>query len=213
MGLRERSGRTPDLIRKAFEWATHAEPEVIKADVQKLRSKHPHARPDELAKIIIRRTRVKTAAIGVATGVPSNPWTSGSAGILDAGVVLKMHFAMVARIAECYLPDFLDDPAAQTELLVPLFGANVATQALREGAMLKGMGLTRQAIRKKFKGDVLKALRKALLKYFGRKVVQKTVITKTVIVVGSLVGGGWNFAETSLVGARTIKYFQGEPLL
>ena len=201
-----------DLVKQVFDWATYVQPGAVKTHVDRLREKKPDASPRELAETIVRRTKLKTTAVGAGTGLPANPWTSGGAGILDAGAVLRMHSFMVAQIGECYDPDFLDDPDAQAELLVPLFGANAASQAVREGAVLGGMGVTRQAIKKLITGDRLKRFRRIMLKYFGKIAGQKTVITKTFPVIGALIGGGWNFAETSVVGNRAIKWFEGEAL-
>lgn len=38
-----------------------------------------------------------------------------------------------------------------------------------------------------------------MLKYFGIKVTQKGVVTKTLPIVGGLIGGGWNYIEVSVV--------------
>ena len=46
-----------------------------------------------------------------------------------------------------------------------------------------------------------------MLKYFGLKVTQKGLITKTLPVVGVLIGGTWNYIEVGMVRNRTIKYF------
>jgi hypothetical protein len=150
--------------------------------------------------------------VGVGTGLPSNPWLAGGAGLVDAGVALRLHVMMVAQIGEIYDPGFLDDPEAQGEVLVPLFGIAAASKAVKKGAVLGGMGATRQGVRRILTGSRLRAFRNWVLKCFGQTVGQKVVVTKMLPVIGALIGGGWNFAETSLVGKRAIRYFEGEPL-
>lgn len=56
--------------------------------------------------------------------------------------------------------------------------------------------------------ESLKQFKKVTLKYFGLKVTQKGVITKTVPVVGGLIGGVWNWVEVSVIKARTVRYFE-----
>jgi hypothetical protein len=199
-------------LQGIFDWATAIQPDSARAAVQKLRARRPRATPRQLAETVVRRTRLQTGAVGVGTGLPSNPWLAGGAGLVDAGVALRLHVMMVAQIGEIYDPGFLDDPEAQGEVLVPLFGIAAASKAVKKGAVLGGMGATRQGVRRILTGSRLRAFRNWVLKCFGQTVGQKVVVTKMLPVIGALIGGGWNFAETSLVGKRAIRYFEGEPL-
>jgi len=45
------------------------------------------------------------------------------------------------------------------------------------------------------------------LKVFGKRVLQRTFITKTVPIVGGVIGAGWNWIEIKLQGKRVIRYF------
>lgn len=69
------------------------------------------------------------------------------------------------------------------------------------------MGVTRVLIRKYLSKETLKQFQKIMLKYFGIKVTQKAVITKTLPIVGGLIGGTWNYIEVGQVQKRTIDYF------
>lgn len=60
--------------------------------------------------------------------------------------------------------------------------------------------------------STLKKFKDVMLKYFAMKVTQKAVITKTLPVVGGLIGGGWNYVELRLVGGRVVNYFEGRPV-
>lgn len=68
--------------------------------------------------------------------------------------------------------------------------------------------MTRAAIKKYLSKETLKAFQKILLKYFGIKVTQKGVITKTVPIVGGAIGGVWNYFEVTGIKKRTIQYFE-----
>ena len=52
-----------------------------------------------------------------------------------------------------------------------------------------------------------------MLKYFGIKVTQKGIITKTVPVVGGVIGAGWNAVEVELMKRRVISYFSDDVIL
>jgi len=204
---------TKGRLAEVLEWATRIDPQATKAAVEALRARRPKASPRQLAEAVVRRTRLKTLAVGVGTGLPANPWISVGSGVLDAGLVLRIHASMIAQLGEILAPGFADDPDGQTEMLVLLFGAESVSQAVRGSAVLGGMGLTRQAVKRVLKGTRLRAFRNWALKYFGKTVGQKVVVTKVLPVVGAAVGGGWNFAETGLIGKRAIGYFENEAIV
>ena len=60
--------------------------------------------------------------------------------------------------------------------------------------------------------ETLKQFQKIMLKYFGIKVTQKGLITKTLPIVGGLIGGTWNYFEVSGIKKRTINYFEGKEI-
>ncbi|MBM3473651.1 MAG: hypothetical protein FJX75_10320 [Armatimonadetes bacterium] len=211
-GARGARQKASELLESVFDWATQLDPASVKASVGALRRRKPYATPRQLAEAIVRSTRLKTVTVGVGTGLPANPFISAAAGLLDAGTVLRFHAAMVAQIGECYDPGFVDDPAAQAEILVPLFGVNAISQAGRETAMLGGVGATREGIRRALTGSRRRAFRKWVLRYFGEMVTERTVASKVIPIIGAAIGGGWNFAETSAVGKRAIRYFEEEPV-
>ena len=83
---------------------------------------------------------------------------------------------------------------------------------MREFGVRGGMGLTRVGVKKYLSKEALKTLQKIMLKYFGIKVTQKGIITKTLPIVGGLIGGTWNYVEVSGIKKRAIKYFEGKEI-
>ena len=122
-------------------------------------------------------------------------------------MTLRSEVAAVARAAVVYDENFFDDLDAKWELLLPVFGLNLGSQFLREVGVRGGMGVTRVLIKKYLSKETLKQFQKIMLKYFGIKVTQKAVITKTLPIVGGLIGGAWNYMEVGQVQKRTIDYF------
>ena len=52
-----------------------------------------------------------------------------------------------------------------------------------------------------------------MLKYFGIKVTQKGIITKTLPIVGGMIGTGWNTVEVELIKRRVISYFSEDVII
>ena len=123
-----------------------------------------------------------------------------------------MEVRAAAEVALIFEPEFFSDEDARWELFVPVFGMNVASQLLREVGVRGAMGVTRQAIKKYLSKQTLRAFRALALKYFGLKVTQKAVVTKTLPVVGGVVGASWNFVEVTLLRKRCIRYFQNKTI-
>lgn len=195
-------------LLKVLEWVVDIDPPAIIASVKAEKAKNPQATNDKLAKRSFSRAQWKATAAGVATGLPANPWVAVPAATTDVAITLKVEVKAAARAAVIYDESFFDDEDAKWELLIPIFGLNVSSQILRDLGIRGGMGATRAAIKKYLSKETLKIFKKVMLKYFGKKVTQKGLITKTLPIVGGLIGGAWNFIEVGRIKKRTIKYFR-----
>ena len=193
-------------LRKALNWVVDIDPPAIAASVASERKKDPSLTNHALARNAFSGAQWKATLAGVLTGLPTNPWVAVPAATVDVAITLKTELSAVARAAIIYDPDFFEEEGAKWELLVPVFGINVVSQFARELGVRGGMGLTRAAIRKYLSKETLKIFRKVMFKYFGMKVTQKAVITKTLPIIGGLIGGVWNFFEVRRVRNRTFKF-------
>jgi hypothetical protein len=192
-------------IEKAMSWALAVDPVQTKADVDALRTHYPQRTSSALARTVFTRAAWKAMAAGVTTGLPTNLWVMVPAAVADAGLVLRTEVAAAARVALIYDPLFFGDRDAAWELVVPILGINAASQALRQVGVAAGEQVTRGLITKYAEKE---GLRKLVLKVFGRRLVAKTVIAKTVPVVGGVIGGTWNWIEVRLLAKRVIAYFE-----
>jgi hypothetical protein len=203
-------GKNP--VRKAFEWAVSVDVDRATAQVAELREKHRRGSNPELARRLLRSARWWATGTGFVSSLPSNPWVAGPAGLADAASVLRIEIALAARIALLYDEAFFDDETAAYELLVPIFGAKVVDEVLREMTLSGGMDISRQVMKKYLTTKTLREFKKIMLKVFGVRATQKGVVTKTIPILGALAGGVWNFSELTVVGKRTIAYFENEPM-
>lgn len=197
------------MFNECFDWAfSSIDPDSIKASVDTERQKNPKLSNAQLASKAFSRARWKATAAGCAAGAAANPWAAAPAAITDLAITLKTLVSAAARTAIIYDPDFFAEDDNKYELLIPLLGIHGVGQAVQKVAVRGGMGVTRASIKKYLSKETLKSLKKLALKYFGLKVTQKGMITKTLPVIGIALGGGWNFVEVGIVKNRTIRYFE-----
>ncbi len=200
------------LMMRSLDLALAIDPDEVKAYVATLSERYPSKNRRELAEHMIQRARWWGAGFGFATGVPSNPWVAAPAAIADIGTVLRTEILLACRIGLLFDPHLLDGPEPPYELLVPIMGGRAASEALGRLVAVSGMGLTRQTIIKVLERSGVKRFKRAMLKYFGIRVTQRGVISKTIPIVGGLIGGVWNYTELRFVGDRICKYFEGHEL-
>ena len=67
-------------------------------------------------------------------------------------------------------------------------------------------------MRKLLSRGSVRALKRILMQRFGARVSQRALITKTVPLVGALIGGAWNYGEVTLLRARCVRYFAEQDL-
>ena len=195
-------------LMTALEWVVDIDPAAIIGSVQAERKNNPNMSNAKLVKRTFSRARWKATAAGVVTGLPSNPWVAAPAAVTDVAITLKTEVSAVARTAVIYNEHFFEDEDAKWELLVPIFGMNATSQLFREIGVRGGMGVTRAAIKKYLSKETLKVFKRVMLKYFGLKVTQRTVITHTLPIIGGFIGGTWNYFEVGAVKKRSVKFFE-----
>ncbi len=197
---------------RALDVALKIDREHELACVRVFRERHPTKDRRALADLLITRSRWWGAGAGFTTGMPANPWTAFPAAVVDVGAMLRLEVILAVRIALLFDETFLNDGEKPYEVLVPIFGSRAAGEVLREGAIRGAMGGTRVGIEKLLTGTTLVGFQRIMLKYFGLKVTQRGIITKTLPIVGGVIGAGWNFGEIHVVGNRTYRYFEGRPI-
>jgi hypothetical protein len=199
-------------LLRALDWIIDLEPTLIRHDAAGLKLRYPGVSNEILAKHIFAETRWKAVASGALTGLPGNLLVAAPAALIDVTALLRLEAHAAARVACLYDPDFMHDEEAKWEVLVPVFGLSVVSQIARQAGMRTGMAVSRQVIRKLVSKGSVNALKRILVQHFGVRVSQRALITKTVPLVGALIGGAWNYGEVTLLRARCVRYFAEQDL-
>jgi hypothetical protein len=195
-------------IAKILNWALDVDPVVIAAFVKAERERKPGRSDRKFAEDAFSQAIWKATVAGAMTGLPANIWVSIPAALTDASYVLRAEIIAASRAAVFFDENFFSDETARWELLIPIFGVDATSQIFREFGIKGGMGLTRAAIKKFLSKEILETFKKVMWKYFAIKVTQKGIITKTLPIVGGIIGGTWNNIEVRAVRNRTIRYFE-----
>ena len=196
-----------NIVSRSLELAFTVDAFESKAYIQALRARYPEFERRELADHMIRRAQWWGAGLGFATGVAGNPWIAAQASIADMAALLRTEILLACRIGLLFDEKLLDGEEPPYELLVPIMGGRAAGELARSALALGGMELTRQALLKFMRRDGIRQLERIMLKQFGVRLSRRALVTKTVPVVGGVIGGGWNYLELKLVGDRVYKYF------
>ena len=199
-----------EKLHQAFELITDIDKEKVRNAVKKARMDNPLMSDLELATYFFDQSRLKAAAAGFGLGVAGNPLAIVPSAIADITITTKTEVFAAACAAETFHEGFLDSETARMELLVPVFGMGAMDQLAAELGIRAGKELTKDLIKKHLSKETLKQFKKIMLKYFGIKVTQKGIITKTLPIVGGFIGASWNAIEVSVMKNRVIKYLQAD---
>jgi hypothetical protein len=197
-----------NLIKRSLTLALSVDPYEIRAYVSALQNRYPEWDRRALAEHMISRARWWGAGYGAATGAPSNPWIATPAALTDIGALLRTEILLACRIGVLFDPHLLDGPDPPYEVLVPILGARAGSEMLGRLAVHSGVGITREAIKAVLKTGSIRTARSVVLKYLGVRVTQRGILTKTLPLVGGVIGGAWNYAEVKIVGERVYRYFE-----
>ena len=127
-------------------------------------------------------------------------------------VTTRTQVFAAACAAELILPGFLDRDSARLELLVPVFGTSVLSQLGVEVGLRMAQNATRQVVRQLIDQGGLQLINAVMTRVFGRRVTQRALLTKTIPLVGCVIGGTWNAVEVQLIRNRTLRYLTDQAM-
>jgi len=193
-------------LAELLDWVVDIDVAETQASIAAERARSPLASNCELARKTFASARWKATLTGLATGLPSNPWIALPAATADAAFTLKSEVAAAARTALIFDPLFFDEQEAGWELLVPVLGIGTSSQLLRSLGVTGGVEVTRAVIHKYLQKESLRTFKQLMLRHFGARVTRRGVMTKTVPIIGGLIGGSWNYIEVGHIRRRTLAY-------
>lgn len=194
-------------MTKFFNWITAFDLQAAHESIAVLKATYPTASRDQLIQKIFTKTQWQCAASGLITGLPSNIVAMIPAALLDIGITIKYEIHATSQVALLHDENFFNDDGAKWKLLVPIFGINIVSQIGQEAAVKGGKKITEKMIHKYLEKEAPKQIEKALVKVSQKKTMQKATATKTVPIIGGVIGGTWNWIEVIIIEKRTLRYF------
>ena len=189
-----------------LDWVMSFDVCKVRQEVMLLRRRFPDATSYELAEQAFSDVRLRVTAAGAAMGLAANPLLSLAGALADLSVTTRAQLFAAACAAELLIPGFLDSDTARYELLVPVLGSSVISQLAVEFGLKAAKTATREVVVRLINQRSLRLINAVITKVFGRRVTQRAVITKTIPIVGCLIGGAWNAMEVEVIRNRTLRY-------
>ena len=197
------------LLLRAIDRALTFDRVVMLAAHRQLLASYPGESRERLALRLTNGNAWKAAMSGALTGLPSNPLVALPAAIADTAAMIRIQVHVAARVALLFDENYLASDDLPYELMLPVMG-QVESANLREPAAHGSAGVTRRLVRNVLSKESLRRLKGIMLKYFGAKVTQRALVTKTLPLIGGVIGGTWNYVELRIVAQRSYVYFAGK---
>ncbi|MBL0210123.1 MAG: hypothetical protein IPQ13_04280 [Holophagaceae bacterium] len=191
---------------QVLTWVMDINPSDVVQNVEQKRLAFPGLTNYELASKFIESYSRKAAVEGFFTGLGSNPFVMAGTALADVAFMLRFYAYLTACIGLIANPKYFEDPDWKTDALLMLAGPKILAKVLKEAGVAGAKKLTKAIIKKFISKEMLALLKRAMLKWFGKKVTQKAILTKSVPFAGAIVGSIWNLVEIKIVGSRILKY-------
>ena len=195
-----------------LDWVISFDVCKVRQEVLLLRRRFPEATTYQLAEQAFSDVRLQVISAGAAMGLAANPLLSVAGALADLSVTTRAQLFAAACAAELLIPGFLDSDTARHELLFPVLGGSVISQLGVEFGLKAAQTATREFVVRLMNRRSLQAVSAVLTRVFGRRVTQRALITKTIPLVGCVIGGAWNAMEAEVVRNRTLRYLIDQSL-
>jgi hypothetical protein len=202
----KRPGKDPSLITRAIESAMGLDEAALRSYADAKRAAMPNRSAREIAEGLVVMSASKAGVEGLLSGLPGNLFVAAPAAMLDIAYVLRCYAVLTATVGYLADPRYFEDPDWKYDVYAAVAGPALLSQTLREAGIALTKQATKIAIRKYVRKGLLKGLQHLTFKWFAKKVTQRAILTKTIPLVGGVIGGTWNLVEVRLIGARIVKY-------
>lgn len=190
-------------VNAVVEWTTARLRDVLIADVQRLRRRHPDVPSDELARKAVKRGVRRVGWASFATGF-------GGAPLIAANVtsVIGLQTGIVLSVAEAY--GELDSPDIRQDIAL-IIGGEGAVQALKTFGAEASKDFSKRWVQRNITRETMKSVNKVVSRKIITKAGEKslTSFVKLVPLVGAGVGYVVDRAYARALGERAIRYYSG----
>ena len=193
-----------------IEWALGLDPKALMEYAESKKKAYPKLNERQLDEKIIGFFSRKAGIEGFVTGLPSSLITMAPAAAVDMGYILRCYASLSGVIGYLANEKYFEDPDWKNDSYIIIAGPTFVSRAFREAGITLTKNLTKTIIRKMISKSFLNILKRLLLKWFGIKITQRAIITKTIPIIGGIIGGGWNYIELKMVGKTVIQYHFNE---
>ena len=188
---------------------------AIRSHVEQLRAENPHLGPDQLARRLIRATRLRVAGSGAASGAAAVAPGLGTLISLGAATgqslyALEQETELVMAIAMLYGHELLDSDERLLEALVVVGIAGGAIK-LRENVLVAGgQRISVAAFRRLPKAWLMRAGGQVMRVLLGRVMAQRaaaSVARAAPLAIGVAAGAGFDWLAVTALGRAAIRYY------
>lgn len=188
---------------------------AIRGKVERLRAENPHLGPDQLARRLIRSTRIRVAATGAASGAAAIAPGLGTLVSLGAATgqslyALEQEAELVMAIAMIYGHELLDSDERLLEALVVVGIAGGAVKLRENVLVVAGQHVTVAAFRRVPKAWLLRTGGLVMRTLLGRVMTRRaaaSVARAAPLAVGVVAGAGFDWLAVTALGRAAIRYY------
>ena len=200
--------RTTWTLARLLDWVVQVDVAALGRAIDADRTARPDVTDAQRIDEAFTKAQRKTTLTALATGLPANPWIALPAASFDVALTLRAEIQAVAQAALIHDPAFFDDETAAWTLLVPVLGIGASSQLARSLGVAGTHHLTRSVLQRVVTQESLRHFKRVMLRYFGLRVTRRGVMTKSVPLVGAVIGAGWNYAEMAGIRRRTAAFLE-----
>lgn len=195
-------------LQELMQWLI-PDPQDCWQSAAEMRAQHAGFTDVQVARRAVKDARKWAASIGAATGVAASPITMLPAALADAAAMLKIEGKLAGTIAALLDPESLDQPEIFRKDILRVIFPGAVSQVLRKLGIRAGEQITKNVVRTLTSKVASKELGERALKMLSIRLTEKAIATKTIPLIGAVIGAGWNWIEVQAVGQRAIDYHLG----
>jgi hypothetical protein len=193
-------------LTRAVEWALSVPEESCRRRVDRRRAEASTVKARAIAERMVKACAWKAGMEGFVTSFGSNVLIALPAALGDLLTMLHFYARLTAEIGYLANANYFADPAWRIDAYATVFGPKVFSHLAREVGVPISKHLVTVGARRIMTDEMIMGLQRWVPRWLAKRITERGLVTKTVPIVGGLVGGLWNYVEMRRIGRRIIKY-------